>query len=148
VGIHTENLIVRLIACPGPEYQQALHLRNDILRKPLGMNLFEENLDKEPDDMHIGLFREEALIGVLVLTPGKGYIKMRQVAVAENARGINAGTRMVTYSEKIARERGFSRMELNARKTAVDFYLKNGYTIVGDEFTEVGIPHFKMMKNL
>lgn len=112
------------------------------------MDLLTEDLSNEVNDIHIGLFRDRELIGTLILTLGQGYVKMRQVAVAETARGINAGTRMVEFSEKVAREEGYTRIELNARKTAVSFYLKNGYSIVGEEFTEIGIPHFRMIKEL
>lgn len=146
--MNTEKLVARIIACPGPDYDQEVKLRNAILRKPLGMDLLNEDLSKEVNDIHIGLFRNTELIGTLILTPGQGYVKMRQVAVAETARGINAGTQMVAFSEVVAREKGFPRIELNARQEAVNFYLKNGYTIVGDQFTEVGIPHFKMIKEL
>lgn len=146
--MHTEKLVARIIACPGPDYDQEIKLRNEVLRKPLGMDLLTEDLSREVNDIHIGLFRGQELIGTLILTPGQGYVKMRQVAVAENARGINAGTQMVQFSEEVAREKGFSRIELNARLEAVKFYLKNGYTTVGNQFTEVGIPHFKMVKEL
>lgn len=144
----TEKLVARIIACPGPDYDQEIKLRNEILRKPLGMDLLSEDLSREVNDIHIGLFRGQELIGTLILTPGQGYVKMRQVAVAETARGINAGTQMVKFSEEVAREKGFSRIELNARQEAVNFYLKNEYTVIGDQFTEVGIPHFKMIKEL
>jgi predicted GNAT family N-acyltransferase len=146
--MHTEKLDARIIDCPGPAYDQELQLRNEILRKPLGMDLFNDDLSKEVNDIHIGLFRNEELVGTLILTPGNGYVKMRQVAVAETARGLNAGTQMVQFSEQVAREKGFPRIELNARKEAVRFYLKNGYTTVGDEFMEIGIPHYKMIKEL
>ena len=36
-----------------------VQLRNDILRKPLGLNLTEEELDKEKDQVLIGAFEEE-----------------------------------------------------------------------------------------
>jgi len=39
-------------------------------------------------------------------------------------------------------------MVMHARKTALGFYEKLGYNVVGDEFTEVTIPHFVMEKNL
>jgi predicted GNAT family N-acyltransferase len=39
-------------------------------------------------------------------------------------------------------------MVLHARETAVPFYLKLGYEVVGGQFEEVGIPHFKMEKKL
>jgi predicted GNAT family N-acyltransferase len=37
---------------------------------------------------------------------------------------------------------------MHARKTAMGFYEKLGYEKIGDEFTEVTIPHYKMEKRL
>jgi predicted GNAT family N-acyltransferase len=39
-------------------------------------------------------------------------------------------------------------MVLNARDTAIPFYLHLGYELVGEPFVEVGIPHRKMRKAL
>ncbi|MEO8175011.1 MAG: GNAT family N-acetyltransferase [Sediminibacterium sp.] len=37
---------------------------------------------------------------------------------------------------------------MHARESAVGFYEKHGYKVVGDEFVEVTIPHFIMEKEL
>jgi predicted GNAT family N-acyltransferase len=39
-------------------------------------------------------------------------------------------------------------MYCHARDSAVNFYLKNGYTGIGNYFNEDGIPHLKMRKEL
>jgi predicted GNAT family N-acyltransferase len=73
---------------------------------------------------------------------------MRQVAVNDKSQRSGIGSRLVAYSEEYAREHGYETMELNARQTAVPFYLRLGYEITGDPFTEVGLPHRKMQKRL
>jgi predicted GNAT family N-acyltransferase len=89
------------------------------------------------------------MIGYLNLTPyTDGQVKMRQVAVAATEQGRGVGSAMVAYSEEVAREKGFSTMVLHARRTAVPFYLRLGYTQEGDEFEEVTIPHYRMYKML
>ncbi len=42
----------------------------------------------------------------------------------------------------------FDKITLHARKNAVPFYLALGYKIIGEEFEEVGLPHFEMEKNI
>ncbi|MBK6878814.1 MAG: GNAT family N-acetyltransferase [Ignavibacteria bacterium] len=49
---------------------------------------------------------------------------------------------------RFSREKGFERIVMHARDSAVPFYEKLGYSKVGDMFTEVTIPHFKLFKNL
>ena len=49
---------------------------------------------------------------------------------------------------KIAVENGMNSIELHARENAVPFYLSLQYTIMGNQFLEVNIPHYKMTKEL
>ena len=55
---------------------------------------------------------------------------------------------MVRFSEELAIDKGFDKMVLSARDTAVSFYLRLGYELVGEPFEEVTIPHRKMLKLL
>jgi len=131
------------------EYNQEVEVRDHVLRKPLGMSLYDENLEKEKDDIHIGAFIDGKVAGVLILTRLNAKdIKMRQVAVDDGLRGKNTGTKMVAFAEEHAREKGYTTMVLNARKTAVGFYEKLGYEKIGEEFPEINIPHYKMRKCL
>lgn len=144
-----KQIIVKQIQPDTPEYQQELLLRDRILRKPLNLNLSDEDLSAEAHDIHIGAFEGDTLAGVLVLTKIDGIaVKMRQVAVDDSCQSCGIGTRMVTFAEQFALRQGYRQMRLNARKTAVAFYKRQGYSTVGEEFTEVGIPHFAMAKTL
>jgi GNAT superfamily N-acetyltransferase len=71
------------------------------------------------------------------------------MAVAGNKQGRGLGSRMLQFLEGEARKRSIRRIILDARDTAVDFYLKNGYTIEGDSYILFNvIPHFRMIKDL
>ncbi|MCK9211945.1 MAG: GNAT family N-acetyltransferase [Ignavibacteriaceae bacterium] len=138
---------IKHIAFGGAEHKKEIDLRYKVLRQPLGLNYTQEQLDAEKDEFHFAAFDGEKLAGCLLMKAiDKEEIKMRQVAVDEDYQGKGVGKGLVLYSEKYATENGFSVITLHARKTAVPFYEKLGYKIVGDEFTEVTIPHFKMNK--
>ena len=140
---------IRQIEFGSDEYHEELQLRDRVLRKPLGLNLFDESLSGEVNDIHIGAFDNKKLIGVLILTAlERNKIKMRQVGVDEKWRGKNVGGRLVMYAESFAKKEGYSIVLLNARKAVVGFYQKLGYQKIGDEFIEVTIPHQKMQKAL
>ena len=145
-----KNLFTLLVDFGTPAYDETLRLRDDILRKPLGLDYQEEQLSKEYTDFHLACYNENFdLLGCMVLTPKeKGNIKMRQVAVKENIQGKGIGTKMVEDCEKICLEKGFQKIVLNARDTAIPFYTRLNYDIVGEQFTEVSIPHHKMEKCL
>lgn len=133
-----------------PEYDEALRLRYEVLRRPLGLDYTPEQLAAEYSDHHLVACGEDgAIVGYLNLTPlDDENVKMRQVAVAPDRQGQGIGKALVEASEALAQRLGFRRIVLHARETAVPFYLCAGYTVTGDRFEEVTIPHFKMEKEL
>ena len=143
-------LTIRLVEHGSAPYEETVALRYDILRKPLGIGFTAEQLGAEGTDHHLACYDDDGvLLGCLILTPlDDGKLKMRQVAVAESAQRRGVGRALVERSEELAREHGFREIVLNARETAVPFYLALGYDRVGDRFEEVGIPHWKMVKEM
>lgn len=124
-------------------------MRRRILRTPLGLDFDPEELEKEVRDLHVAGFELARLVGCLVLSPvSSDEIKMRQVAVDEEIQGRGIGTELVLYSERLARDRGYRRMILHARDTAVPFYNRLNYAPDGEPFEEVTIPHQAMVKEL
>ena len=53
---------------------------------------------------------------------------------------------MITKLELWIKFKGYKKIVLSARDTAVAFYLSLGYSIEGEIFEEVGIPHQSMFK--
>lgn len=129
------------------EYGQALILRNRLLRRPLGLCLYDEDLSVEKAYRHMGAFLDGQLIATLLFTPGEnGLLHMKQVAVTPAMQGKGIGLGLVQFSEGLLQKEGVPGIFLHARETAVGFYRKAGYTVVGDTFYEVGIPHRHMEK--
>jgi len=126
-----------------------VHLRYDILRKPLGLTFDEAELEKEKEDILIGAFEDDRLLGCCLLSPMDGStIRLRQMAVPKNMQGKGIGRALMIFAENIARDQGYKRLCMHARRTAIGFYEKLGYAVSGDEFVEVTIPHFTMEKSL
>jgi predicted GNAT family N-acyltransferase len=133
-----------------PEYDETIALRTEILRKPLGMEFTEEQLSREYEDHHLALLdHDSSIIACLILSiKNETTLKMRQVAVRQNAQGQGIGKKLVSFAETFAIHKGYSKIELNARDIAVDFYLALDYKVEGDTFVEVGIPHSFMWKKI
>ena len=131
------------------EYQQMVKLRNDILRQPLGLSFDEEELAREKEDILIGAFDDDEMLACCLLTKTDNHsLRLRQMAVQNNLQGKGIGASMMNFAETIARDKGYKRLLMHVRKTALGFYEKLGYRVVGDEFTEVTIPHYVMEKYL
>jgi len=142
-------MILSIVEFESDIYKQMLHLRDEVLRKPLGLSLDIASLGNEKESIHIAGFEGNALQCCLLLTPlGNNSVQMRQVAVITSMQSKGLGKELVLFSEKIAGEKGFKEIVLHARKNVVGFYEKLGYQTYGDEYIEVTIPHISMKKNL
>ena len=132
-----------------PAYDESIRLRDAILRKPLGLIFYAEDLAKEYNQVHFGYYENAELIGCMVLQNyGDNIAKMRQVAVAETHQKKGIGQKMVAYFEHYAKANHYKKIVLHARDVACSFYEKLNYTKVGKQFLEVEIPHYKMEKVL
>ncbi len=130
------------------EWQRAVRLREDILRKPLGSQFSEKELQEEKGYLQvIGLLNDE-LVATAALVAEKDVVKMQRVVVDAIHRNGNIGSKMMKYCEDVSLERGFSTIYCHARDSAVRFYIKNGYSAEGEYFDEDEIPHLKMIKSL
>jgi len=142
-------MAVKLIDHGSGEYKQMVHLRIQLLRKPLGLSFDEEELTKEKSDILIGCFEDDKLEGCCLLTEiSPKTLRLRQMAVVSGLQGKGIGKVLTQFAENIARDRGYTKVMMHARKTAIGFYEKLGYRKSGDEFEEVTIPHYVMEKDL
>ena len=142
-------MALRMIDHGTKEYQQMVNLRNEILRKPLGLSFDKDELEREKDDILMGAFEDDRLLGCCLLTRmDPATIRLRQMAVPNSMQGKGVGRALMIFAENIARDLGYKKLCMHARKTAVGFYQKLGYSVSGDEFFEVTIPHYIMEKAL
>ena len=131
------------------EYQQMVALRLEILRKPQGLSFTEEELAKEKDDILIGAFEEDKMLACCLLTKiDNSTLKLRQMAVQNNLQGKGIGASIMSFAETVARDKGFKKLTMHARDSAIGFYEKFDYKVKGNEFIEVNVPHHVMEKRL
>lgn len=131
------------------EYHSMVHLREKLLRKPLGLYFSAEELAEDKEDLLIASFEEDDMLGCCMLKPiDKHRIRLRQMAVRVDQQHKGIGASIISFAENIAKDRGFKYIVMHARDTAIGFYEKFGYQIDGDGFSEVNLPHHLMVKKL
>lgn len=140
----------RAVTFGSDEYRLTCELRNEVLRKPLGLDLFSEDLNLEKDQLHFGMFdREAGLIAcVIAVRVASGTAKIRQMAVRNGYVGQGVGRALMAAVEDRMALDGARNLLLHARITAAGFYEKLGYIRTGAPFVEVGVPHIRMEKSL
>lgn len=142
-------MALKIIDHGTPEYQQMVKLRDEILRKPLGLGFSHQELENEKNNMLIGAFEEDQMLGCCMLVEeSPDTVRLRQMAVLNDLQGKGIGRALMNFAENLARDRGYKTLAMHARKNAIGFYEKMGYRVCGDEFTEVTIPHYVMEKKL
>lgn len=134
------------------EYKNSLTFREEILRKPLNLKFTQADLSGEESQFHYAIFsdsekNEAKIIACVSFKPlNDEVIKLRQMAVSNSFQGQGLGKRLIEFSEIEIQKKGYLSVEMAARKTAIKFYEKLGYQIIGKEFIEVGIAHVMMKK--
>jgi predicted GNAT family N-acyltransferase len=142
-------MAVKIIDHGSKEYKQMVDLRYNMLSKPLGLTFSEEELEAEKNNIHLCCFDDDKLEGCCMLvSKDNNTVQLRQMAVVSGLQGKGIGRVLMQFAENIARDRGFKKLIMHARKTAVGFYEKLGYKRIGNEFLEVTIPHYAMEKAL
>jgi GNAT superfamily N-acetyltransferase len=131
-------------------------VRHLVLRagKPIESCHFEG--DELPSTHHLGYFLDNQLTGVvslfeaenLLLGAGKSF-QIRGMAVLDSHQKQGVGEALVSKAESFCVTEKATLIWFNARTSAVGFYHKMGYEIIGSEFEikEVG-PHFLMCKQI
>lgn len=142
-------MALKIIDHGTPEYQLMVKLRDDILRRPIGIHFSTEELEKEKENLLIGAFEDESILGCCMLVKeSNDKVRLRQMAVLNDLQGKGIGRAMILFAENIARDQGYKVLNMHARKPVVGFFEKMGYKVVSDEFLEISIPHYEMEKAL
>lgn len=71
-----------------------------------------------------------------------------RLAVLKAVRGKGLGEKIMQRVLEHCRRTGLKKVTLNAQISALNFYLKLGFKIAGEEYLEVGIPHLPMELSL
>ncbi|MBL0133274.1 MAG: GNAT family N-acetyltransferase [Chitinophagaceae bacterium] len=142
-------MALKIIDHGSKEYQQMVQLRNDILRKPLGISFSPDELENEKNNTLIAAYEDDKMLGCcMLIRQDAEEIRLRQMAVLNNLQGKGIGRAILQFAENIARDTGYKKITMHSRKTSTPFFEKLGYKICSDEFSEIGIPHFEMEKRL
>ena len=95
-----EDLNIGIYDFASPEYDEAVSLRYEVLRKPLGLEFTAQQLAEEYADIHIGAWTKDGMVGTLIMSQlDHGMVKMRQVAVSEAVQSQGVGSALVRFSE-------------------------------------------------
>jgi predicted GNAT family N-acyltransferase len=132
-----------------PEYEAMIRLRMKVLLDPVGIPQSYIQPEKEKQDILIGAFENQQLVGCCILTSvDNRTVQLRQMAVDDAVQKKGVGRAILAFAEKTAKKKGYTTLIMHARDAVLEFYRKCGYEIDGEAFFEVGISHHKMKKQI
>ena len=135
---------------------ETIIVRHPVLRfgKPIESCHFEG--DDLPTTSHFGLYFEKQLVAIISsfkvqnkLFSEENQYQIRGMAVLDEFQKKGFGEALLTYYENEIKLKKGNLIWFNARETAVGFYKKSGYKILGDRFEipDVG-PHYILFKTI
>jgi predicted GNAT family N-acyltransferase len=123
--------------------------------KPIRLSVFVEEqgvpqhieLDEQDEHfLHVVIFNNDNIaIATARLAPNGKFGRM---AVLKKYRQQGLGAELLKQMTTLADSLELQQLRCHAQESAVDFYKKNGFQIIGKPFQEAGIAHIKMLKNL
>jgi GNAT superfamily N-acetyltransferase len=136
-------------------------VRWPVLRKGLTREDCVFSGDELPTTIHLGAFKDLEIVGVTTLLEKQkkeiqeeypqtaSMYQLRGMAVLEDYQGHNIGTQLLHHAEEKIKGLKADVLWFHARTSAVKFYQKMGYQVIGEEiYLEPAGPHFKMAKRL
>lgn len=133
-----------------------LPIRSAELREGLDPEQCRFEEDNDADTIHLGLFSEGEIIGCLTVLRKQHeqfdepiQHQYRGMAVKKAFQGNAMGNLLLNKADRLVLDRGASFIWIHARKLALNFYRRNGYSVVGSSFNIPGIgEHYLMYKRL
>lgn len=140
---------LKIIDHGSKEYEQMVQLRNDVLRRPLGMTLQPDELASEKEHVLIAAYDDGDLLGCCMLVKeSEKQIRLRQMAVKNNLQGKGIGRSILNFAENVARDLGYNQLIMNSRNSSTPFFEKLGYRICSEAFEKNSILYYYMEKAL
>jgi GNAT superfamily N-acetyltransferase len=123
---------------------ETLDLRGRVLRDGRGHDGFPE--DAFPGTFHVGAVDGDLIVGVATFVPREeGVWQLRGMAVEPDRHGEGIGQAVLDYAVAKLRAAGAKLAWANGRDTALGFYQRAGWTVVGEGYVMgAGVPHHRV----
>lgn len=132
------------------EFDLYYALRWRILREPWTSARESARDEYEGAAVHLIAIQGAAILGVGRLhfnSPEEAQV--RYMAVENGRTGAGIGSLILAALEVRARQAGAGRIVLNARESAIPFYARHGFELIGQIVTEFdAVVHWRMKKDL
>ncbi len=131
------------------DFARCILIRTQVFVIEQGISAEIETDEWENDSTHYLLSEEgKALATARWRQIDQHTAKIERVAVLKEARWRGMGTELMRYIlEEIHSKPNIHIIKLGSQNSAIPFYEKLGFQVIGEEYFDAGIPHHLMVKN-
>lgn len=139
-------MIIHQIDFGTPAYDEAIRLREEVLWKPLNLSFTTQNIEREVEDVHIGLYNDySVLVGCLSIgLQHEEIATIYQVVVKNILHKSGVGKTLLSYAIDWASSHQYHAIQLDAHSEVIGFYEKLGFHKFGKPFYAANIKHYQM----
>ncbi len=133
------------------DLETAFHIRKEVFVEEQGVPLADEfdEFDKLYGQCdHVLVYYDEQAVGTGRVRVVDGLGKLERICILKPYRKYGLGKKIIQTLEEIAKDKGIDKVKLHGQTHAEEFYKKLGYMTSSNVFTEDGIPHILMVKEL
>ena len=136
-------------------FELTLGLRSKVLRNNLPLDACVFPTDQVEGAFHLAFYVQDEIATIASFFPKNqkdhqslGY-QLRGMATDPPFVGKGYARQVINFAVNYIKNTNAKYIWCNARKTAVDFYKKQGFQVSSEEFEVAGIgPHYEMILNL
>lgn len=144
-----DKIVMKEIPYGSSAYEETIILRNEVFRKPWGLDIKDDDLSPDKEMDIYGAYLDGQLIATIFLADHEeGVARVRNVAIYEDYRGQGLGRYLMDFAEDLARQKGYKKVFLMGRTSVEAFYHKLGYETIGQAYDYRTIAHVDMIKDL
>lgn len=126
----------------------ALDLRERVFCGEQGVSLEADRDGRDPESVHVVAIAGERVVGTCRLLFQGPLARLGRLVVEPELRGRGLARAILREADRVAVDAGAGRIALHAQTYALSLYREQGYAERGARFTEEGIEHVAMEKEL
>lgn len=135
---------IKFIGYDHPDFELVKRIRTEVFTNEQGADANGE-FDCYDSTAQFALFFENGnAVGTARIADTEQGVKIGRIAIVKACRGKGYGTVIVKAVTQKAFEQGARRVLVDAQNYAVPFYEKLGFTVIGAEIKDRGLPHIPM----
>lgn len=138
----TEN--IKFIGYNHPDFELVKGIRTAVFTKEQGADALGEFDEYDIKSQFALLYENGNAVGTARIAHTDKGVKIGRIAILKSERGKGYGAVIVNAVTERAFQQGADRVFVDAQNYAVPFYEKLGFTVIGTEITDRGLPHIPM----